>query len=234
MVVSELITTAKGVVSSVPELARFARIAGELTETAETLIRELSEPCHTFIKNLIECELSFVNTMHPDFLGNLDTNKIAGGGPASPTLGGVVNNTMTNPNSFMVQNKPKPQPQPSTSMASNDDNPWIMPDQLTITGALSDSENLALRLVPAVLDSYFTVIRKKTEDTIPKAAIRFLVKEARTRLQRTLISKMYNESRMSYLFDEDPDIAQKRAFCRDMLRMLRKAAGVIEQMMGIN
>lgn len=107
MVVQELVTVCKSVASTVPELSRFARISSEITELAEDLIRELSEPCHKFIKNIIECELSYVNTMHPDFLSNLDTNNInsgstpAGNGATSPTLGSVINSALLNqPNGF--------------------------------------------------------------------------------------------------------------------------------------
>ncbi|PXF46671.1 Dynamin-related protein 3B [Gracilariopsis chorda] len=67
MVYDELTRLAEVVES--PELARFHRLRMEVFDTTLKLLRERKTPTVEMIHNLIEMEMSYINTWHPDFVG---------------------------------------------------------------------------------------------------------------------------------------------------------------------
>lgn len=67
MVYDELTRLAEAVEST--ELARFHRLRVAVSECTLKLLRERKTPTIEMIHNLIEMEMSYVNTWHPDFVG---------------------------------------------------------------------------------------------------------------------------------------------------------------------
>lgn len=52
-----------------PEVARFPQLKALLKEAIGELVARGAGPAEQMIKNLVACELSFINTSHPDFIG---------------------------------------------------------------------------------------------------------------------------------------------------------------------
>jgi replication fork clamp-binding protein CrfC len=52
-----------------PEIQRFPRLRAQLTERVNELLRSRLEPTKLVINNILHCELSYINTNHPDFIG---------------------------------------------------------------------------------------------------------------------------------------------------------------------
>ena len=52
-----------------PEVARFPHLKALLKEAMGELVARGAGPAEQMIKNLVACELSFINTSHPDFIG---------------------------------------------------------------------------------------------------------------------------------------------------------------------
>lgn len=67
MVYDELTRLAETVEST--ELARFHRLRIAVSETTLKLLREQKAPTMQMIHNLVEMEMSYINTWHPDFVG---------------------------------------------------------------------------------------------------------------------------------------------------------------------
>lgn len=61
------------IVSSIeiPEFERFPLLRERVVEVAESVLDECAEPAYTMISNLIACELAYINTSHPDFIGSM-------------------------------------------------------------------------------------------------------------------------------------------------------------------
>lgn len=57
-----------------------------------------------------------------------------------------------------------------------------VPDQIKPQGQLTESEKLGVDLIPRLMQSYYRIIRKKVEDTVPKACVAFLVKASKEQL----------------------------------------------------
>ena len=57
-----------------------------------------------------------------------------------------------------------------------------VPEQIRAAGPLTEAEKLGVDLIPRLMQSYFKIIRKKVEDTVPKACVAFLVKASKEQL----------------------------------------------------
>ena len=55
----------------VPEFERFPQLRERVIEVADSVLDECAEPAYNMISNLIECELAYINTSHPDFIGSM-------------------------------------------------------------------------------------------------------------------------------------------------------------------
>jgi dynamin 1-like protein len=53
----------------VPALHRFPSLRTRLMECSNSLLRDRVDPTKLVIQNLIDCELAYINTSHPDFIG---------------------------------------------------------------------------------------------------------------------------------------------------------------------
>lgn len=85
MVYDELTRLSESIES--PELARFHRLRVAVSETTLRLLREQKAPTIEMVQNLIDMEMSYVNTRHPDFIGG----RRAMGALFGSTSGGLRN-----------------------------------------------------------------------------------------------------------------------------------------------
>lgn len=54
---------------NIPELERFQNMTNEITKVMEKYLQKCLMPTEEMIKNLIDIELGYINTNHPDFCG---------------------------------------------------------------------------------------------------------------------------------------------------------------------
>jgi dynamin 1-like protein len=67
LVYDELTRLAESVES--PELGRFSRLRDSIAETTLKLLKQHKEPTTEMVRNLLEMELNYINTWHPNFVG---------------------------------------------------------------------------------------------------------------------------------------------------------------------
>lgn len=95
LVYDELTRLAENVESS--ELARFRRLREAVADTSLKLLRERKEPTIQMVRNLIDMEMSYINTWHPDFVGGKQAlTSIVQPPPPPSTTGGVSYDSMGN------------------------------------------------------------------------------------------------------------------------------------------
>lgn len=88
---------------------------------------------------------------------------------------------------------------------------------------------MGVDLIPRLMQSYYRVIRKKVEDTVPKACVAFLVKASKEQLQESLVRTLYSPEKLDQLLFEDPIVREKRAAAREMVGVLSKAQAILER-----
>jgi dynamin 1-like protein len=79
-----------------PDAARFPALAAVLAAAAEELVGAGAAPAEAMIRDLVACELAYINTSHPDFVGGnraiaqVLERRGAGGGAAGSGAGGAA------------------------------------------------------------------------------------------------------------------------------------------------
>ncbi|XP_049864882.1 dynamin-1-like protein isoform X2 [Pectinophora gossypiella] len=84
-------------------------------------------------------------------------------------------------------------------------------------------------LVERLIKSYFYIVRKSIQDSVPKAVMHFLVNYVKDNLQSELVTHLYKSDHAETLLNESEHIAQRRKEAADMLKALQRAGQIISE-----
>jgi dynamin 1-like protein len=80
-----------------------------------------------------------------------------------------------------------------------------------------------LFFIERLINSYFYIIRKSIQDSVPKAIMHFLVNFVKDNLQSELVTHLYKSDSAEQLLNESDHIAVRRKEASDMLKVSFKA-----------
>ncbi|XP_042352594.1 dynamin-1-like protein isoform X1 [Plectropomus leopardus] len=98
-----------------------------------------------------------------------------------------------------------------------------------VSRKLSAREQRDCEVIERLIKSYFLIVRKNIQDSVPKAVMHFLVNHVKDCLQSELVGQLYKTSLLNDLLTESEDMAQRRNEAADMLKALQKASQVIAE-----
>jgi len=70
-----------------------------------------------------------------------------------------------------------------------------------------------------LIKSYFLIVRKNIQDSVPKAIMHFLVNYVKDNLQSELVSHLYKQEEIDKLLEESDHIAARRKEASEMLKV---------------
>jgi dynamin 1-like protein len=70
-----------------------------------------------------------------------------------------------------------------------------------------------------LIKSYFYIVRKSIQDSVPKAVMHFLVNFVKDNLQSELVVHLYKSDQADELLNESEHIARQRKEAADMLKV---------------
>lgn len=70
-----------------------------------------------------------------------------------------------------------------------------------------------------LIKSYFYIVRKSIQDSVPKAIMHFLVNYVKDNLQSELVTHLYKSDKAEELLNESDHIAVRRKEAADMLKV---------------
>ncbi|XP_051739141.1 dynamin-1-like protein isoform X3 [Ctenopharyngodon idella] len=94
---------------------------------------------------------------------------------------------------------------------------------------LSAREQRDCEVIERLIKSYFLIVRKNIQDSVPKAVMHFLVNHVKDSLQSELVGQLYKPALLDDLLTESEDMAQRRNEAADMLKALQRASQVIAE-----
>nr|KAF6494592.1 dynamin 1 like [Rousettus aegyptiacus] len=94
---------------------------------------------------------------------------------------------------------------------------------------LSAREQRDCEVIERLIKSYFLIVRKNIQDSVPKAVMHFLVNHVKDTLQSELVGQLYKASLLDDLLTESEDMAQRRKEAADMLKALQGAGQIIAE-----
>ncbi|KAM8752175.1 dynamin-1-like protein isoform 4-T4 [Acanthopagrus schlegelii] len=98
-----------------------------------------------------------------------------------------------------------------------------------VSRKLSAREQRDCEVIERLIKSYFLIVRKNIQDSVPKAVMHFLVNHVKDCLQSELVGQLYKTALLSDLLTESEDMAQRRTEAADMQKALQKAGQVIAE-----
>eukprot|EP01117_Protostelium_nocturnum_P012378 TRINITY_DN4566_c0_g1_i1.p1 TRINITY_DN4566_c0_g1~~TRINITY_DN4566_c0_g1_i1.p1 ORF type:complete len:783 (-),score=329.56 TRINITY_DN4566_c0_g1_i1:186-2534(-) len=226
------------------ELRRFNVLKHRVVDIANTTLRNCLKPTNKMIKNLILCELAYINTSHPQFLGgNMMKTSIAD--QVQEVV--IEESKVVQPKPKSYQQKPQkgffssifggkeeeeelpPPPKPVGRYAQS---PFggmnELPNVITINESLSDTDKMQIKLIKQLIGSYFKIVQRNLQESVTKAVMCFLVDAAKENLHKDLMAELYKDELITSLLVEDPKIALRRQQCADQLEALKKAKKIIQ------
>lgn len=104
------------------------------------------------------------------------------------------------------------------------------PSVLRANDAQTEQEYVEISVTRLLLKSYYDIVRKNIQDSVPKAIMHFLVNQSKRELQSIFIRKLYRENMFEEMLQEKEEIAAKRKRCKEILRVLQQAAWTLEEL----
>ncbi|GMH03040.1 hypothetical protein Nepgr_004879 [Nepenthes gracilis] len=276
------------------ELQRFPVLRKRMDEVVGNFLREGLQPAEAMIGHLIEMEMDYINTSHPNFVGGSKAVEIAsqhikssrapislpkpkdgvddkattsergvksraifarsanggdaeqGNRPAtdvekSAQSGGLTKSGWGLPSIFgssdnrtsakeitshMTYSEPAHSMEYAFSMIHLKEPPTILRPSETHT----ENEAIEIAVTKLLLKSYYDIVRKNVEDSIPKAIMHFLVNHTKRELHNMFIKKLYRENLFEEMLQEPDEVAMKRKQTREKLRILNQAFRVLDEL----
>jgi len=106
----------------------------------------------------------------------------------------------------------------------------LLPEIPVQTGRkLNDREQRDCEVIERLIKSYFYLVRKVIQDSVPKAIMHFMVNYIKDNLQSELVSSLYKADQIENLLCESEHIGQRRSEASEMLAALQKASQIISE-----
>ncbi|XP_015721841.1 dynamin-1-like protein isoform X3 [Coturnix japonica] len=240
---------------STQELLRFPKLHDAIVEVVTCLLRRRLPVTNEMVHNLVAIELAYINTKHPDFADacGLMNNNIeeqrrnrlarelpssvprdkaaAGAGDVSQESGtgnwrGMLKSSKAEEVSAEEKSKPAAAlpASPQKGHAVN-----LLDVPVPVARKLSAREQRDCEVIERLIKSYFLIVRKNIQDSVPKAVMHFLVNHVKDTLQSELVGQLYKSLLLDDLLTESEDMAQRRKEAADMLKALQRASQIIAE-----
>ncbi|XP_051545873.1 dynamin-1-like protein isoform X4 [Myxocyprinus asiaticus] len=236
---------------STQELLRFPKLHDAIVEVVTSLLRKRLPVTNEMVHNLVAIELAYINTKHPDFAdacGLMNNNieeqrrnrmrempsavprdKMAGGAQGEQEGGtgtwrGMLKKGEDGQGDDRTKLQSSIQASPQIGHAVN-----LLDVPVPVARKLSAREQRDCEVIERLIKSYFLIVRKNIQDSVPKAVMHFLVNHVKDSLQSELVGQLYKPAVLDDLLTESEDMAQRRNEAADMLKALQKASQVIAE-----
>ena len=88
-------------------------------------------------------------------------------------------------------------------------------------------------LIEKLISSYFLVVRKSIQDSVPKAVMHCLVNYVKEELQSQLVGELYRTESYDALMEESPEMTARRKEVAEMVVALQKANNILSEIRDI-
>ncbi|GMH17911.1 hypothetical protein Nepgr_019752 [Nepenthes gracilis] len=126
----------------------------------------------------------------------------------------------------LLYNEPPRSMEHAFSMIHLKEPPTILKPPETHT----ENEAIEIAVTKLLLMSYYDIVRKNVEYSVPKAIMHFLVNHTKRELHNVFIQKLYRENLFEEMLQEPDEVATKRKDTRDKLCILNQAIRVLDEL----
>ncbi|XP_071961164.1 dynamin-1-like protein isoform X2 [Antedon mediterranea] len=240
------------------EMLRFPKLHDRIVEVVTRLLRQRLPTTNTMVENIVGIELAYINTKHPDFVDAAVINalahqsndvkkhrvdvvssseqlekdrQLAKAAAAQLSISDGQKESDRAWGSFWKAGPRSGTPTDSPHKEAKQPTLNLLSDEPTLPSArkLSNKEQKDVDVIKKLINSYFLIVRKNIQDSVPKAIMHFLVNYVRDQLQSELVGKLYKQEQISTLLKESELMVQRRREAAKMLGALQKASQIIAE-----
>ncbi|KAM8965019.1 dynamin-1-like protein isoform 1-T2 [Sarcophilus harrisii] len=219
--------------SNTKELLRFPKLHEAIVEVVMGLLRKRLPITNEMVHNLIAIELAYINTKHPDLAdmtlvsSSVSSNKsdVYPANDSRRWKGEAVGDDSVPKERESIRSPPQLSVSPATSRMRAI-NFLPMP---SASRKLTQREQRDCEIIRRLLQSYFLIVRKNIQDSIPKTVMHFLVNYVKEHLESELVGQLYKAQLLEGLLTESENMAQQRNEAASMLKALQQANQTISE-----
>ncbi|KAK5871559.1 hypothetical protein PBY51_004436 [Eleginops maclovinus] len=204
---------------STQELLRFPKLHDSIVEVVTGLLRKRLPITNDMVHNLVSIELAYINTKHPDFTDAAQVSASVNSQQAEAIDGG---RRWKNEKAVEEKIPGAGFGSPVKGQAIN-----LLDTAVPASRKLSVKEQRDCEVISRLIKSYFLIVRKSIQDSVPKTVMHFLVNFVKEHLQSELVGQLYKQPLLQDLLIESQDTAQQRTEVAQMLEALKKANNII-------
>ncbi|XP_044539044.1 dynamin-1-like protein, partial [Gracilinanus agilis] len=219
---------------STQELLRFPKLHEAIVEVVTGVLRKRVPITNEMVHNLVAIELAYINTKHPDFVDMVLVSASCNNNKSDTCQANDSRcwKSEKGGDEAAAEEKEKPRasfqlcvyPSTSQTRATN-----LLDAPVPIARKLSQREQRDCEVICRLIQSYFLIVRKNIQDSVPKTVMHFLVNYVKDHLQSELVGQLYKAQLLEGLLTESEDMAQRRTEAASMLETLRRANQTISE-----
>ncbi|XP_077418291.1 dynamin-1-like protein isoform X1 [Vanacampus margaritifer] len=204
---------------STQELLRFPKLHDSIVEVVTGLLRKRLPIANEMVHNLVAIELAYINTKHPDFM---DAAQVSAS--VNSQQGDTLDGSKRWKNDKVAEEK---MPAAGFGSPSKGQPINLLDIAVPVSRKLTSKEQKDCEVIQRLIKSYFLIVRKTIQDSVPKTVMHFLVNFVKEHLQSELVGQLYKQTLLKDLLIESQDTAQQRTEVAQMLQALKKANNII-------
>ena len=97
------------------------------------------------------------------------------------------------------------------------------------SGNIITRQQFDCELIEKLISSYFLIVRKSVQDSVPKAVMHCLVNFVKEELQSQLVGELYRIESYDALMEESPETTARRKEVAEMVQALQKATEILNE-----
>uniref|UniRef100_A0A674PCY7 Dynamin-1-like protein n=1 Tax=Takifugu rubripes TaxID=31033 RepID=A0A674PCY7_TAKRU len=229
---------------STQELLRFPKLHDAIVEVVTSLLRKRLPVTNEMVHNLVAIELAYINTKHPDFAdacglmnNNIEEQRrnrmrdLPAAVPRDKVLFLWLAYSSCSSLAFSVSvlsilscdvfssSLKAPVGRPTLILLPLAARSLRCVSPVPVSRKLTAREQRDCEVIERLIKSYFLIVRKNIQDSVPKAVMHFLVNHVKDCLQSELVGQLYKSALLNDLLTESEDMAQRRNEAADMLKV---------------
>uniref|UniRef100_A0A8C7GIV0 Dynamin-1-like protein n=1 Tax=Oncorhynchus kisutch TaxID=8019 RepID=A0A8C7GIV0_ONCKI len=214
---------------STQELLRFPKLHDSIVEVVTSLLRKRLPITNDMVHNLVQIELAYINTKHPDFTDAAQVS--ASVNSQQVILPQLKAHGLQDGDKCWMNEKVAEEKAPVAGFSSPVKGQAInlLDTAVPVSRKLSAREQRDCEVIQRLIKCYFLIVRKSIQDSVPKTVMHFLVNFVKERLQSELVGQLYKQNLLQGLLIESQDTAQQRTEVAQMLEALQKASNIISE-----
>ena len=96
-------------------------------------------------------------------------------------------------------------------------------------GRMVNRQQFDCELIEKLISSYFLIVRKSIQDSVPKAVMHCLVNYVKDELQSHLVTELYKTESYDSLMEESLEMVARRTEVQEMVKALQKASDILNE-----